>query len=533
MQLAGTAIVSVLIALPVLYTSLGNFFQSNRVSAVSEQTQSVLGFYSVSYLISFVGRFFSNNILGVGNEYSGAYNYYEVAMLSTSLLVGIAVIYLLQTKYKKRVCILMLLSGASLIFPVVTYIMNFDINKQRWTFMLCFLAVLAIGYFLQDFFEKKIPPRQLMISLLIADVLYLLAGVGLVAAHYKKVIDLDGKSCLIVAVIGLLYNVFFVGTIWKKGKYQALLIGLIVVEIVSANYATINQRDLVSVSDLQNGYYNDGTSEAVNYIALHDETLFRTNKTYMSVGYNDSQAQNYYGMAVYSATNSNAFINFFDENNVLFLSDQIEMSKSGQKKHLSVPYERYYFNSLLGVKYILSKTKLEDESFYTFSYKFGDIYVYQNEHSVTFGYLYSTEYTKDSLNELIDATDRDMCLTTGFYYTDTSNELTNAVDAGVMTEEEALAGLEELQQNGIQDATFENGTLTGTISNSSEEEQMLCIPIIYSDDWSLYVDGEEVEISNINGGLIGAWISSGDHSIKLTYAEKKALFYWISIGTYS
>ena len=58
---------------------------------------------------------------------------------------------------------------------------------------------------------------------------------------------------------------------------------------------------------------------------------------------------------------------------------------------------------------------------------------------------------------------------------------------------------------------------------------MLCIPIIYSDKWELYVDGVRAEISDINGGIIGAWITPGNHSIKLEYVAAPVWVHWMPV----
>ena len=49
------------------------------------------------------------------------------------------------------------------------------------------------------------------------------------------------------------------------------------------------------------------------------------------------------------------------------------------------------------------------------------------------------------------------------------------------------------------------------------KRRMLCIPLVYSSCWSAQVDGEETDIYNINGGLIGLWLEPGGHAVQLTY----------------
>lgn len=84
---------------------------------------------------------------------------------------------------------------------------------------------------------------------------------------------------------------------------------------------------------------------------------------------------------------------------------------------------------------------------------------------------------------------------------------------------ENTALYQRLQENSIQDAAFEDNTFTGSITNPGREEAMLCIPLVYSDNWTATVDGVETGYYNINGGLIGIPLSPGDHEISLTYRD--------------
>ena len=46
---------------------------------------------------------------------------------------------------------------------------------------------------------------------------------------------------------------------------------------------------------------------------------------------------------------------------------------------------------------------------------------------------------------------------------------------------------------------------------------MLCVPFFYQRGWSARIDGEAVEVSNINSGLCGIQIPSGTHEVVLQY----------------
>ncbi len=74
-----------------------------------------------------------------------------------------------------------------------------------------------------------------------------------------------------------------------------------------------------------------------------------------------------------------------------------------------------------------------------------------------------------------------------------------------------------LYQNGTVDLYQEGNLFSGTVMNPAAETRMLCIPMIYNDRWEAKLDGDTVEVANINGGLLGIEMPSGEHVIQLSY----------------
>ncbi len=65
-------------------------------------------------------------------------------------------------------------------------------------------------------------------------------------------------------------------------------------------------------------------------------------------------------------------------------------------------------------------------------------------------------------------------------------------------------------------AAFATNTVSGTISLDSSKYLLLTIP--YTDGWTAYVDGEEVEILQANTMYMALYLEAGDHEIVLTYS---------------
>lgn len=65
-------------------------------------------------------------------------------------------------------------------------------------------------------------------------------------------------------------------------------------------------------------------------------------------------------------------------------------------------------------------------------------------------------------------------------------------------------------------AAFATNTVSGSISLDSSKYLLLTIP--YTDGWTAYVDGEEVEILQANTMYMALYLEAGDHEIILTYS---------------
>lgn len=76
------------------------------------------------------------------------------------------------------------------------------------------------------------------------------------------------------------------------------------------------------------------------------------------------------------------------------------------------------------------------------------------------------------------------------------------------------------QKQSLLISDFNNDYIKGGIHNTSKKNKMLFIPIVYSDEWSLKIDGQECIKHIINGGFIGAEIPSGKHMIELRFMPK-------------
>lgn len=530
-MLGCVAAVSGGLAMFKLWPSLAAFLGSSRSGSL-DVTQDAAIIYNIQYLLTDLSRFFSTNILGIGNAYSGAYNYYEGAVLFVSGLAPYAIVYFLLKRgdapYWKKM-ILILVAIGCLICPMITKLLTFNANKQRWTFILVFWSVFCIVRMLDDILEGD-DARQMRITSIVG-VTFSGLCLGVIAlANYFGFVIVDKKVFFTTVLVLVIYMLFlFLGS-YKTGKWwKVLFIIFLSVEIIVSEYGTVNRDGIISKQDFANAYYNDGTEDIVENIN-EDKNLYRISKTYISVFLNDALVQKYNGMAEYTATMSESVANYMVSNEIPFFA---EGEYSRASKYVNVPWNDYFITTLLGEKYLISDGQQVIGDDYEFVLEENGKCLYKNKNNLNFGYLYEKEILKEAYNELSPEEKR-YCLTGAFYQTEESqtNIVNDVVQRNelVLTYDQAKQNLENLKENQVVYVTYEKNVYSGRINNPYENA-MLCVPIFYNNNWKALIDGEQVATININGGLVGIELEKGEHEIILKYSNDEAFIGTLISGT--
>lgn len=489
-----------------LLPSLRTYLVSARTAVAEQKTYSLLN--NTQYMFSVIGRLLSNDIFGVGNDYTGYYNYYESAMLACSALFIPCVVIMIRNKmYRRPTLVLLLISILALCTPATSYVFNLDARKPRWTFMLILLMVLCVVYCVDAVLEGKLQVGKL--EAFIVGVIYVILFSVLMVGDRSGVADVK-RTPFIVAVIFTICYVVLINFISRK--YSIILLGvLLVIEVIVNNYSSVNNRVCITNQMLADGLYNDGTEEILEFIS--DDDVYRVNKTYDSVFFNDEMVQGYNGLAVYNPTNSQWLIDYYQSLGYELLYGKIHFVRIGA--------DRSIYNTLLGVKYIVAREGEAVPDNYKLIYSLEDKALYYNEQSLGFGYVYSNKMNKAQFEEL-SVDEREKCLTKYYYVTnDEKQDTQNLIDTNNI---DANHALDILRDNSAYDVSLDGDMLTLSIDKTYEGEAMLCIPIIYDTNWLAYIDGVKVEITNINGGLVGVNLTdnnSGKHEIKLYYDAKE------------
>lgn len=489
-----------------LLPSLRTFLVSARTSVAEQKTYDLLN--NSQYMFSVIGRLLSNDVFGIGNSYTGYYNYYESAMLACSaLFIPCLIIMIRNNIYRKPTLIIFLISILLLCTPITSYVLNLDARKPRWTYMLILLMVLCMVYCVDAMLEGRLHISRL--DIFFVGVVYIGLFAILMLGDRRGIADVK-RTPFIVAVIFTVCYFILINFISKK--HTVILLGmLLMVEVIVNNYSSVNNRACITRQMLTDGLYNDGTEEILEYIS--DDDLYRVNKTYDSVFFNDEMVQGYNGLAVYNPTNSQWLIDYYQSLGYGLLNGKIHYVRIGT--------DRSIYNTLLGVKYIVVREGDAVPDNYKLVYSLGDKKLYYNEQPLGFGYIYSGKMSKAQYDGL-SVEDREKSLTGYYYMTDATRDLEekNADISSI----DVNKALDILSDNSAYNVSLDGAALELSINNPYEDEAMLCIPVIYDTNWCAYVDGVETEITNINGGLVGIDLSDcgiGKHEIKLCYDAKE------------
>lgn len=631
--LGGMGILGVLMGGIALIPIADTFLESARSGALNGSvTSGILNPYKSKTIGTIFARFLSNQILGIDKDYTGSLNYYEGMVLAVSILTILAVSYFIIKKSTRvRTIILTVLVIFLSVMPVTSRILIFTKSAHRWCFMICFAEALIIGLFLQDVLrernKKTVLGGGILAVILYAALLTYIYSFKNIRINNKIVTEVSAFFAVYLILVLIVTNI---KKLYKIGS--TVILAVLVCELFILNYPSLWHRESPTRNQLATEYYNDGTTDAVNYLKSQDDSLYRIEKSYRSTAENDGMAQGYNGLSVYMSTNPSSLVSYHKMYGPETLSvNFVDFNK-----------DDYIRNSLLGTKYLFGSAGYNaPRKIYTPVGEAGGKIVYENNYALPFGYLYDKEWSAGGLKKL-SGLDKTLTSLSGFYYTDAEKngayknaslpegtdtslmaKVSEAVDCtmennadgitvrdlgadpnvifpGVesdFADENKLYGLSltmdvsddtemavyyqtegdegfsadkvytfsitkkhntwehevpagitalrvdvstqidyamikdfevksydldatgytALKNSGVTDVSYSDSTYQAQVTNDTQENEMLCVPFFYQRGWSARIDGEAVEVSNINSGLCGIQIPSGTHEVVLQY----------------
>ena len=389
--LALSALMSMAIACASILPIVMNFLGSARTGDTTRfDLKALLTPYGMKAYFTFLGRFFSASIMGSGSNFTGYLNFYETALLYTSALFFFALIYVLFRKKSVIQAILVVVLTAGMLYcPAAGKLLTFNIFSQRYSFMICFVEVIAIAILLKDILSldmKTVP--AFYVSVLGAPI----ATAGVLFLLYMRRTALGytlNKFAFLAAVAFIaVWTFWLILTGLMKNKRMASIIGVVLLcaELLVTNQASIYDRAYLTKTDYKTDYFNDGTQDAVAKIKESDSGLYRINTSTEYDFANEGLVDGFNATTTYSNTNPASIVS---------------LSRAFGNYQLSSNFfiagcEQYYLYTLLAGKYLVcdlpdnEADSLEPPCFKEIGRTESNI-TFENVNALPFGYLYRNE----------------------------------------------------------------------------------------------------------------------------------------------
>jgi uncharacterized membrane protein YfhO len=505
------------------------FFESPRISGEAAQTSNLLDipvfiFQDAIVNITAVLRLFSNEILGSGAQFSGFHNYleapfYYVGLITLLLIPQIFVVAKGRTKYLYGGLLLLWIVFATFPFFRRAFFL-FVVDQFRVFSFLASLVLLFIGI---NALSRIDNGRKINIPLLGVTL-----AVLLLLLNYPYDADIKVASDIrIFANVALVLNALLLFLLSRhRFKYlaSALILICALVELAYFGYQGAHKRDIVSSKEYNSRIaYNDYSIEAIKYLEETDPGFYRIQKNYTSspaiyhYGYNDAQAQGFMGTKSYQSHNQINYIKFLIDAEVIPPQDVTSAKWAPGFK------DRPLLRNVGSVKYILEKKAkgFKDPGFSKIA-EVQDIEIFKYDEFLPFGYTYDSYFTYDDFLAL-QRGQKDIALMKGIIVFDDDvprfSGLKKIDPSKIAPKQYTYTKLDKdtevRSQGALAMSIFKHDYLKGSVKLDKEKLVFFSIP--YDSGWSAKVDGETMDVLQVNIGFIGLLLPAGEHTIELTY----------------
>lgn len=525
LQFIASIVIGLSMSAILVGANLYTIFQSPRIDrmySMIDQLSSIPPYQLVTYdeLKTTFFRFFSNNIEGIGDAFTGAYYYVEAPLFFVNALS-------------------ILLLGQ--------YLAHQPIKKYGWVALLILIVTLfpffrhTLWLYTGDYYRIL----SFVISLLIFEVSLRVLD-KIIAGHF----ELNKKwlfSCTVTVLAGFAWfskdnNVFFYGKSigvcllcfvvlyyekqLNKNLVFIILLAVSLIDGMIESYATLNLRPHLTATDLKaRKGFNDFSVEAIDWIKNYDKGFYRIEKDFTSgdaiavQSLNDAMIQGYNSTKQYTSFNHLSYVKYLTGLKVL---DGVDERSS---RWLYCRLDRLDVLSNLSVKYIISNG--------TFNWllagfkplkSFQNLKIYYNHHYVPFGSLFNNVISESDFEKLAFQDQKRVIESHLIVPESTINNILkgNADNPPLIS---TLKSNSELQLKKHSHNTFEGSVFT-------KSSAIMYFPIPFDRGWRINIDGIESNLFKANFGMCAVLIKPGSHSISLKYQlpYRNLLLIWTVLG---
>jgi uncharacterized membrane protein YfhO len=523
-RLLPLSLVGFLIAAPYILPAALQLLDSPRVAGAQtlpvKLLSAVLSVSNPRLLLEQVGGLFHKDIFGIGGFHNSYMNYLE----SPGFYVGMLPLVVLPQLWKgsrrdRRVLVVGLLAVALfMVFPVFRLAaFGFAVPYFRATTLWVTLGLLVMGVRALDRVLNDGADRKLL-ALGASTTLALLGLVlWLAPASPTHAVKMGVFVLLWTTLIGA------VGTrpAWLA-KLPSFVLALMLIELVTTAWPSYFIMRTHASPELQP--QRDETLVALAAVrADHPPPFYRVEKTFHSYSFAEALAQDYHGVKSYYY-HGRSIVQFYQSMDLFSDSPKRAVNYTNW---LPPPDSRFVLQSVLGVRYIISKSKLDWPGLEPLSGVSG-VFAYRNELALPLGVVHTRQVTAADMAALSRLPlekarwVKDLALLNAVVVEHAMPRWGRPFDlAGLAAKTELDAPRDyaqpalRLQRTGLQVSHFSDSHITGTIA--PEEAGILVFSIPAYRGWSLRVDGRPVDLATFDFGLLGAPVEAGRHEIDLRY----------------
>lgn len=511
--------VGLLLAAPVVLPLMFLLLDSPRVagaqSGFGDRLSELLSMNDAIMVLFEIAGLFHKNILGVGDLHTGWMNYLESPVFFVGVLPLLLIPQLWRGSRTDRRILAAggLALGLFIAFPAIRYLAfgfgldYFRVNNLWISILLLTMFARALGCVCERGIHRRLLSGTAAAVLLAIGLLLLEGELNpfLSVPHGVKILVFFGLALLLGLALGRVLH-------WHQ--FALLALGFVATEAAVINYASFHaQRKAVT---RQTPGYNDRTVDALAYLRARDPAFYRVEKTYNSVSLCDALAQGYMGVKSYWFQGASMVGFYFD----MKLFTRLSPIKNFTN-WLPNFGGRFMLNSLVGVKYMITKSALDWPGFRRI-YESGGLSIYENDLALPLGVVYDRQFPRERLAKLsVEA--KDIAMTNAVIVDSLRGDAPRVFDVRQSTRESAdwltdkyFIPARLLQRRGMVVERFSHGRITGKIA--SEVPGVLVFSIPYSKGWSVAIDAVEQPTFKANLGMLATDISRGEHRIELRYS---------------
>ncbi|RYU93710.1 YfhO family protein [Emticicia agri] len=451
-------------------------------------------------------RLFSNNIEGIGDNFTGWNNYIEAPLFfisSLGLLLLTQYLHKRGTKlYVKHILICVAILFL-LLFPFFrASIWLFSANYYRILSFCIGLLLFEAGLNILDytFFQKFQLHTKLLFYNFSAILVLFFFFTALESLFYYKALLL-----IILFFILLLYS-----TRKQNKTFLLSMFGLALVDSIVESYASINLRPIVTTADLKGKKgFNDFSQDAVNWIHSIDRGFYRMEKDFSSgdakvFSTNDAMIQGFKGTKVYTSFNHLSYINYLKG------MEEIKFESEYTTRWLTGNLDKFEMLDNLAVKYMISNGIFDwTQVGYQLVKTFNKVKVYRNPGYKPMGTVFNNIISEADYGNLPLEKKRTLIKE----YVVIPDKMVDKI-AEVASNTPTLTSVDRTDAH-LDILTYDHNHILGKVRNKDLAVVYFSIP--FDEGWHIEIDGKETEKFIANYGMTGILLAPGKHSIQLYY----------------